>query len=66
MTCQNEELETLDREGLKALQLFQFKKTVNHALKTPFYRERLGGVGIVSARDIKSLEDIRKIPYTTK
>ena len=66
MVCQNEELETLDREGLHALQFFQFKRAVTHALKTPFYKERLGKVGLKSAKDLKSLSDIEKIPFTTK
>ena len=66
MVCQNEELETLDREGLHALQLFQFKRAVTHALKTPFYKERLGKIGLKSAEDLKSLADIEKIPFTTK
>ena len=66
MVCHNEELETLDREGLRALQLFQLKRTVSHALKTPFYRERLGKIGLTSAEDLKSLKDIEQIPFTTK
>ncbi len=66
MVCQNEELETLDREGLRALQLFQFKRAVTNALRTPFYSERLRSVGITSSEDLKSLADIEKIPFTTK
>ncbi len=62
----DEEVERLDREALQALQLLRLKKTVATALTTPFYRERLNGVGIVSAEDISCLEDIQKIPYTTK
>ncbi len=60
------EIETMDREALSALQLLRFKKAVTTALKTPFYKERLNGVGIKSAEDLKSLKDIRKIPFTTK
>ncbi len=60
------EIETMDREALAALQLLRFKKAVKTALKTPFYKERLNGVGIKSAEDLKTLGDIRKIPFTTK
>ena len=61
----NKELETLDREALKKLQLKRLKETVNQALKTTFYKKRLKEVNINSADDIKSLEDLKKIPFTT-
>ncbi len=60
------EIETMDREALAALQLLRFKRAVKTALKTPFYKSRLQGVGIKSPEDLKTLEDIRKIPFTTK
>lgn len=63
---EDEEIERLDRDALKALQLLRLKKTVGTALTTPFYKERLKNAGINSPQDIKNLEDIRKIPYTTK
>ena len=62
----DEEVERLDRDALKALQLLRLKKTVEASLMTPFYKERLKGVGITSAEDIRTLEDVKKIPYTTK
>ncbi len=63
---ENRELETMDREALEALQLLRYKRSVTNALKTPFYRKRLSSVGIKSARDLKCLQDIKKIPFTTK
>lgn len=63
---EDREVERLDREALKALQLLRLKKTVATALTTPFYKKRLKDAGITSAEDIHTLEDIRKIPYTTK
>ncbi len=60
------EIETMDREALAALQLLRYKKAVATALKTPFYKTRLHGVGIKSPEDLKTLKDIRKIPFTTK
>lgn len=62
----NKELEILDREALKKLQLKRLKETVKQALKTTFYKKRLKEVNIDSADDIKSLEDLKKIPFTTK
>jgi len=63
---EDQEVERLDREALQALQLLRLKKTVATALTTPFYKKRLKDAGITSAEDIRTLEDIRKIPYTTK
>ena len=62
----NKEIETLDRASLAKLQLERLKETVFWALKTPFYKKRLGKCGISSADDIKTLDDIKKIPFTTK
>ena len=62
----NPETEKMPRKELEALQLSKLKTAVGWALRTPFYRERLPGAGIKSPDDIKSLEDIRRIPFTTK
>ena len=62
----NKELETLDRASLAKLQLERLKETVFWALKTPFYKKRLSKCGINSPDDIKTLDDIKKIPFTTK
>ncbi|MDR2404219.1 MAG: phenylacetate--CoA ligase [Spirochaetaceae bacterium] len=68
MVCQywNEKMETLPRPELEAYQLEQLKTMVAYALRTPFYRERLGREGIRSGEDIKSLADLKRIPFTTK
>ena len=62
----NREIETIGRSELEALQLERLKKTVGQALKTGFYGSRLSGAGINSTEDIKSLDDLRKLPFTTK
>ena len=62
----NPEIEKMPRGELEALQLSKLKQAVAWALRTPFYKERLPGVGIKSPDDIKSLEDLRRIPFTTK
>ncbi|GHU18978.1 phenylacetate-coenzyme A ligase [Spirochaetia bacterium] len=62
----NQKMETLPRPELEAFQLAQLRSAVGQALRTPIYNERLGKAGIVNADAIKSLADIRKIPFTTK
>jgi len=62
----NKELEALDREALRKLQLRRLKETIKQALKTTFYKKRLKEVNINSPDDIKSLEDLKNIPFTTK
>jgi phenylacetate-CoA ligase len=62
----NKELETLDTAALAGLQLERLKETVFWALKTQFYKKRLPKCKINSPDDIKTLDDIRRIPFTTK
>ena len=62
----NKEIETADRGRIEKLQLQRLKETISWALKTPLYQQRLGQVGISSAEDIKSLEDLKRIPFTSK
>jgi len=59
------ELETMPREQLRQLQVEKLKKTINICLRSPFYKKRLGELGI-TADSIHTPEDIRKIPFTTK
>lgn len=66
ITYWNAHEETLDKDALKQLQLIRFRQTVQQALKTTFYKNRLNKVGINSGDDIKTLDDIKKIPFTTK
>ena len=61
----NPEVETMSREQLEQLQLERLKKTVNHCMNAPFYQKRFQKLGITPA-DIKTLDDVRKLPFTTK
>ena len=62
----NPEFECLPVEAIHALQLMRLIKTVERVEKqVPFYKERLQKAG-VSSTSIKSLDDIRRIPFTTK
>ena len=58
-------LETLSREEITALQLQRLRSTLEHCMHSPFYAERLKQCG-VSADSIKSLDDLKRIPFTTK
>lgn len=62
----NPEFECMPTEAIRALQLMRLIKTVQRLENTvPFYRDRLKNAGIQST-DIKNLDDIRRIPFTTK
>jgi len=59
-------VEVLDRERLEQLQLERLRNTVDRLYQqVPFYRGKLDEVGYRPG-DIKSLEDLRKLPFTTK
>ncbi len=57
--------ETLSREELNKLQLERLQATVKHCMNSPFYKQRFEEAGL-KPEDIQSLDDIRKIPFTTK
>lgn len=59
------EIETMPRPELEKLQVEKLKRTIDIALKSPMYKSRLGDFGI-SSESIKTVDDIRKIPFTTK
>lgn len=58
--------ECMDRHQLRELQFKRLKKTLNLVYKrVPFYRNLFEAHG-VTPRDLRSLEDISKFPFTTK
>ncbi len=57
--------ETWTREQIAAAQLTRLKNTLSQALRSPFYSQRLGGLGL-GPESIRSLDDLRRIPFTTK
>ena len=61
----HKELETLTRPEIEKLQLERLKKTVRHCMNSPFYKKRFEENGL-TPEDIQSLDDLRKIPFTTK
>jgi len=62
----NIEYETMPREALEAIQIRRLQVTLERAYASvPFYRKSFGDAGITPA-DIKTLDDLKKIPFTTK
>jgi phenylacetate-CoA ligase len=59
------EIEQLPGEQLRQLQLERLRTTVERAGMSPFYRQRFADGGI-RAEDLRSLDDIRRLPFTTK
>jgi len=66
MPIYNMDFETMPREALSAIQLNRLKSTLERVYATvPFYRESFDKAGI-SPSEIKSLDDLKRIPFTTK
>lgn len=62
----NETKECMSRDELAALQSARLVKTVNRVYhNVEFYRKKMQQVGLEPG-DIKGIEDISKLPYTTK
>ena len=61
----NPELETMPVDQLHELQLKRLKQTVHHCMNAPFYQEKFQERGI-TPDDIQTLEDVRKLPFTSK
>lgn len=62
----NEQLETIDREELQKLQTSRLQQTVTNVYENvPYYRELFSQHG-VRPEDINCLDDVTKLPFTTK
>ena len=60
------EIETLPRSRIEALQLERLRHIVSYAYdNVPFYRRRMDETG-VKPKDIVTLSDVAKLPFTTK
>lgn len=59
------ELETMPRPEIEKLQMERLKTTLQRCMNAPFYKKRFEEHGL-KPEDIRSLEDLRKIPFTTK
>ena len=59
------DIETMGREQLQELQLKRLKETVKLAVNSPFYKEVFEKNGL-TPDSIQTLDDLQKIPFTTK
>ena len=60
-----EEIETMNRSDLEELQLKRLKKTIESAKNSSHYGKLFSELNITS-ENIHALDDLRKIPFTTK
>lgn len=62
----NEKIEKLSLDEMMSLQSKRLIETVKHVYKNvPFYKKKMDSIGI-KPEDIKSIEDIEKLPFTEK
>jgi phenylacetate-CoA ligase len=62
----NMDFETLPREALEAIQLRRLQETLSRVYATvPFYRKQFDASN-VRPSEIKSLDDLKRVPFTTK
>jgi phenylacetate-CoA ligase len=59
------EFETLSREEISKLQTKRLRETMQQCMKVPFYAKKFAEMG-VTPDDIKSPDDVRRLPFTTK
>ncbi len=60
------DVETLPREELEKLQLKHFRKQMKYVMeKSPFYKRKFSAAG-VTPEDIKTMDDVKRVPFTTK
>ena len=60
-------IETLGREALRQVQLKKLQLVLAGVLESnPFYKKKLKGAGISSANELRTLEDLARLPFTTK
>lgn len=62
----NERIETMNREGLKEIQSQRLREMVRYIYaNSPFYKKKFDEAGI-SPDSVKSIDDITRLPFTTK
>ena len=62
----NEQIETAPRSELEALQSYRLSRTVRRVYENvPFYKELFDRHG-VSPADIRTVQDLSKLPFTVK
>ncbi len=65
-TIYNPKIELMPRDQLQLLQQYRLRNTVQHLYDhSPFYKKRLDEAG-VAPEQIKTLDDLRRLPFTIK
>ena len=62
----NREIETMSRDALEALQLKGLQKTLRRVWGCEWWRDLLHKRGMSDPQDVKSLDDLRNLPFLTK
>ena len=62
----NREAETMSRDQLADVQLKGLKKSLNRVWKSEWSRKLLQSRGFADPEDVKSLDDLRRVPFLTK
>lgn len=58
--------ETIGREEMRGIQLGKWQKMVSYVYaRNPVYKKKLDAAGVTPG-DIRSLDDVRRLPFTTK
>ncbi|HBN83955.1 MAG TPA: phenylacetate--CoA ligase [Clostridiales bacterium] len=66
MNCFNEKCESMSREEMRKVQSERLIKTVHRVYNNvPFYKKKMDELGVLPG-DIQSVDDITKLPFTTK
>ncbi len=59
------EIETLSRKGIEKVQVEKLNHIIGIAMQSPYYGNLYAGMGIKPGA-IEKIEDVRKLPFTTK
>ncbi len=65
MAFYDEKQETMSRDEMEEIQLEKFKKQARRVYKNPFIKNRFDEKGLLP-EDIKSWDDIKKVPFMSK
>lgn len=62
------EIQTMDRERLRQLQNERLRELMRKVFDSPvrLFRDRLASVGVDAAEDVKTVEDLSRVPLTVK
>lgn len=63
----NKDIESMTRSQMEYLQLTRLRRMIDYCYQnSPFYHKKLSDAGITCGNDIRSLDDIQLLPFTTK